>query len=100
MVYDTITIKEKIPELIFRVQIAASKKPLKIEKLKSIYYADDIINTIIEDGWYKYSVGLFETYHEAKKFKTNIGVSDAFVVVYKRGKKIEVSEALKSFAND
>ncbi|MEN8119560.1 MAG: hypothetical protein ABFS35_04410 [Bacteroidota bacterium] len=96
IVYDTVTVKEKIPGLIFKIQIAASKTPLSIAALRKIYYADDIINTVIENGWYKYSVGMFDTYREARKFKMIIGVRDSFVVVYKRGKKIEVPNTFES----
>ena len=99
-VHDTIIIQKKQKEYVFRVQIAASKKPLNIAILKRIYHADDIINTEVEDGWYKYSVGKFDTYREAKKFKINIGVSDAFIVVYRKGQKVEVSEALKHNKNE
>ena len=96
VVYDTVTVKEKVPGLIFKIQIAASKTPLSISALRKIYHADEIVNTVVEDGWYKYSVGMFDTYREARKFKINIGVSDSFVVVYERGKKIEVSGILES----
>jgi len=93
-VYDTVRVKQNRTELIYKIQIAASKTPLSISQLRKLYYADDIINTAVEGGWYKYSVGVFETYQEAKRFKLNIGVSDSFVVAYKKGVKIKVSEAL------
>ena len=96
VVYDTVSVKKPQANLVFRVQIAASKTPLTIHQLRRIYHAEDIINTIIEGDWYKYSVGIFDTYQEAKKFKLNIGVSDAFIVAYSKGKKVELSEAIKS----
>ncbi len=96
VVYDTVRINKKNPELIYKIQIAASKKPLSIEQLRKIYHADDIINTVIEDDWYKYSVGIFETYYEAKKFKINIGVSDSFVVAYKKGERVQISDDVKN----
>jgi hypothetical protein len=95
VVYDTVTVNNNTTDFVFRVQIAASKEPLSITDLRKIYHADDIINTVIESGWYKYTVGIFDTYREAKKFKLNIGVSDAFVVAYLKGKKVEISDAVK-----
>ncbi len=96
VVYDTVTVKENVPGLIFKIQIAASKTPLSVASLRKIYHADEIINTVVENEWYKYSVGMFDTYREARKFKLNIGVSDSFIVVYERGKKVDVSDAVES----
>ncbi len=96
VVYDTVKVQTNIPGLIYKIQIAASKVPLSITQLRKIYHADDIINTVIENEWYKYSVGMFDTYREAQKFKINIGVSDAFIVAYKQGKKVEISNKLET----
>ncbi len=95
LVHDTIVIKKENPEIIYRVQIAASKLPVSITQLQKIYSANTPIYTSIENGWYKYSVGMFNTYSEAKKFKINIGVKDAFVIAYKNNKRIDISEALR-----
>ena len=98
LVYDTIMVNKKMPELIYKVQIAASKTPLGVAQLKQLYREEGIINTVIEGDWYKYSVGVFGSYHEAKRFKINIGVSDAFIVAYMRGEKIQISDAVKNNA--
>lgn len=79
-------------DLVFKVQIAASKTPLSLEKLLSIYQTDETINNEKEGDWYKYSVGFFKTYEEANQFKQTIGVTDAFVIVYRNQEKISLSE--------
>ena len=95
VVHDTIVVKEKSPDIVFRVQIAASKRPIPPAQLQKIYSAGGTIYTNVEDGWYKYSVGMFDNYHDAKKFKINIGVKDAFVVAYKNNHRINIVEAMK-----
>ena len=95
LVHDTIVVKEKSPDIVYRVQIAASKKPIPLAQLQKIYSSGGTIYTSIEDGWYKYSVGMFDNYHDAKKFKINIGVKDAFVVAYKNNHRINITEAMK-----
>jgi cell division protein FtsN len=50
------------------------------------------------DGTKKYTLGSFTTYWEAdnfKKYLREMGVSDAWVVAYKDGKRIELKDALE-----
>jgi uncharacterized protein YbjQ (UPF0145 family) len=94
LIHDTIIIEKEKPEIIYRVQIAASKVPVSIPELQKIYPSNGTIHTSIENGWYKYSVGMFNSYREAKKFKINIGVKDAFVVAYINNKRVNISKAL------
>ncbi len=76
--------------VIFKVQIAASRVPLSIEKLHSIYNGGEILNNELEDGWYKYSIGrAFSTYRKAYDYRNSIGVKGAFVVAYKDGVKVK-----------
>lgn len=92
LIYDTVKV-EKIEDLIiYKVQIAASKTQLDIGKLRSIYHEDQLIHYEIENGWYKYSVGFFTHYQDAQNYKKNIGVPDAFIIAYKRGKKVPIEE--------
>ncbi|MCF6241846.1 MAG: hypothetical protein L3J74_10945 [Bacteroidales bacterium] len=95
LIHDTIIIEKENSGIIYRVQIAASKVPVSMKELQKIYPANSPIHTSIENGWYKYSVGLFNTYREAQKFKINIGVKDAFVVAYINNNRVDISEALK-----
>ena len=95
LIHDTIIVKKEYPEIIYRVQIAASKVPVSIPELQKIYPSNGTIHTRIENGWYKYSVGMFSSYREAQKYKINIGVKDAFVIAYINNKRVDISKALK-----
>lgn len=75
--------------VIFKVQIAASKVPLSIKKLRAIYPSTEIINNEKDGEWYKYSVGSYKSYEEAYQAKKRMGVKGAFIVAYKDGKKVQ-----------
>ena len=40
---------------------------------------------INEEGWFKYSIGDFEDYEKADKFRKQCGVQNAFIVAYRKG---------------
>ncbi len=78
-------------EIQFRVQLAASPKPLdtKSGKWNNVAY---LIQVVQEKGLYKYQVVNFATESEALDVKAkmrSIGFSDAFVVVYQNGERIK-----------
>jgi hypothetical protein len=85
-----------IQNVIFQVQIAASKKPLSKQKVASFYKAINDVTVKNYEGWYKYSVGSFKTYDEAKKFVAKTRVRGAFVVAYSNDKKVEIVESMKT----
>jgi len=95
IVHDTIKVNQ-IPEdnVLYKVQIAAAKRPISINELKRIYEGTQPIQWEIENKWYKYSVGYFFYYREAKDFKLKSGVSDAFIIAYKNEKKIPISQLI------
>jgi DNA segregation ATPase FtsK/SpoIIIE-like protein len=85
----------------YRVQIGSFSKGLppyvqrlydKLSKFRKIdHYTDD-------KGIVVYTVGKLRDYHAAVNLKKQLrqeGASDAFVVAYKNGERIKVSEALK-----
>ena len=86
----TIEVEEEIPVLIFTVQIAALKNQNEdleyIDGIK-VYYENDLI---------KYRLGDFETYQEAKEFKSQIlnEYNDAFIQALKNEQPIPILEAL------
>ncbi len=82
--------------LIYRVQIAASKKKLPRWKLARIYRKTSKITTKHYDDWYKYSLGSFSKYEEAKNYLNKINVSGAFVVAYVDGVKIDIKTAIEN----
>ncbi|MEE4197977.1 MAG: SPOR domain-containing protein [Bacteroidales bacterium] len=80
---------------LFKVQIAASKNKLNDQELKSIYRGSKKINQSFEDGWYKYSLGEFTDYDEAKTLRKQTGVKDAFIVSSYDGEKIPLYMAVR-----
>ena len=51
------------------------------------------------NGLYKYTVGSFSTYDQANEFRSTVlsrGISGAFVVAYRNGKRINVIDARKA----
>ncbi len=72
----------------YKVQIAADVTPLTLEFLqKKVYNTTEVINNEYTDGTYRYLVGRYDTYEEAKAAKIRMKVKGAFVVKYKNGKR-------------
>lgn len=81
------------PELIYRVQIGAYRM------FKMGLYSSDMTGVLErrEGGFNKYSLGMFDTYKDALKFKTEVkrmGIRTAFLVAERNGRKISVTRAL------
>ncbi|MBN2812514.1 MAG: SPOR domain-containing protein [Bacteroidales bacterium] len=79
--------------VIYRVQIAANRTELTQRALSKIYYGSKNVEMISEGGWYKYSVGDFDSYEEASRFRKESGVSNAFVVAYRKGTRLVAAGA-------
>ena len=82
--------QEEISTLIFTVQIAALKN--QNEDLENI----DEIRVYYENDLIKYRLGNFETYQEAKQFRSQIlnKYNDAFIQALKNDQPIFILEAL------
>lgn len=78
-----------IYSIVYRVQIAASRQPISNSKLSAIYKGFNPINISQEDGWYRYSIGDFVYYDEAKVARDSCGTKDAFVMPYQNQKRIQ-----------
>ncbi len=78
-------------EVIYRVQIAANKAQLSQRALSKIYYGNKNVEMINEENWFKYSVGDFDEYEEASKFRKQCGVENAFIVAYRKGTRFSPS---------
>ncbi len=71
--------------VIYRVQLAANKAELTQRALQKIYYGNKQVEMIMDDGWFKYSIGDFDDYKSADKFRSQCGVKNAFIVAYRKG---------------
>ncbi|MCB2220044.1 MAG: SPOR domain-containing protein [Bacteroidetes bacterium] len=84
------------PPIEFRVQILASREELNSNSNKFMGKHD--IKHFEEEGWYKYYVGPYSEFEEAKRSRTELkeaGLKDAFITAYRGTKRISVEDALK-----
>ncbi|MEZ5198699.1 MAG: SPOR domain-containing protein [Bacteroidales bacterium] len=89
----------------FRVQVrAAYKAQIPLQRLANKYALRDEIRENYIGNWYKYSVGSFTTFEEAKKYRAEIvgehGVRDAFIVAFYNGERLNDLSELKQLALD
>jgi hypothetical protein len=82
----------------YRVQIAAGHQPVNMNKYFRKMNFREKIRTEQHEGWYKYSIGSWNQYREARDYRVQMRntsiVKDAFVAAYNSGKRITVQEAL------
>lgn len=74
--------------IVYRVQIAASRQPLTREMVSRYYKGFNPVNVSREDGWYRYSIGDYIYYDDAKIAKDSCGINGAFVMPYQNGKRV------------
>jgi len=81
-VYDT-------PEHEFRIQIGTSILPANQSQLKRLNNTDKPVSTYKSRVYYKYTVGSFSDFQEAKNFKNAYGLTNVYIVEYKNGKEVK-----------
>jgi hypothetical protein len=86
-IHITDQLKER-KELHYKIQIAASRQKLSRELLRKIYCGEQKVFLSYEEGWYKYSIGTYDTQEKAREAKDSLCVPGAFIVAYKDYKKI------------
>jgi N-acetylmuramoyl-L-alanine amidase len=83
----------------YRVQLAAGSWFTDADKT---FAANNLTRPVLverHNGLYKYTVGSFSNYDQANEFRKTVvsrGVSGAFVVAYRNGKRINVIDARKA----
>jgi len=78
-------------DFVYRVQIAACKKEMGPKDLFKRYQGGAVIEHLFVQGWHKYTIGGFETFEEAAKYRDVCGVNDAFVVLFKGGYRLGIA---------
>ncbi|WBX70495.1 N-acetylmuramoyl-L-alanine amidase family protein [Tenacibaculum retecalamus] len=89
--------KKVVTGVVFKVQIAASKK--KLDGSNFNFKGLKNTTTMFIGGYHKYYYGNSSSFSEIKKTLItvrNIGYKDAWVVAFKNGQKISIKEALKN----
>jgi N-acetylmuramoyl-L-alanine amidase len=95
------TTKEEIYEgVTFKVQLAATTK--KLDSKPSNFQGLKEVVREKEDGLFKYYYGATSDYNKIQVMKTFVqqkGYPSAYIVAFKKGKKVNVTEVLKSKPN-
>ncbi|WP_053991190.1 N-acetylmuramoyl-L-alanine amidase [Mangrovimonas sp. TPBH4] len=95
-----VELPEVYKDITFKVQIAASSKRLK---LKPYNFNGLEVSSVEQAGnIYKYFYGETSDYNEIQKFQEvakQKGYTGSFIVAYKNGARIDLSEALKTATN-
>lgn len=83
-----------VNEVWFRVQVTSSSKPLKIDNHVFKNYSD--VFEYYERDFYKYTIGKFKLYDEAKVFyeKVKKDFPGAFIVAFNNNERIELTKAI------
>ena len=78
----------------FKVQVGACRRQIPYAELHQRYPGSKDVLMETHEGWYKYLIGNYGKYSEAKQEKTICGTPDAWVVVYRDGKRVHISEVI------
>lgn len=90
-------VNEEKDLLEYKVQILSSTVKLNRDSLRSVYKIKDKIREENYNGLYKYVVGSFKTYEQARDYKNSLDFQKyiPFVIAYNRGARITVGEAMQ-----
>ncbi|NJK93627.1 MAG: hypothetical protein HC905_00700 [Bacteroidales bacterium] len=68
----------------------ASRKPAAKRELKRKYKGHLPIKESYEDYWYKYSIGDYNTYNEARTISAQCNVKDNFIATYSGNNRVQI----------
>ena len=90
-------VAEEKPDLSFKIQILSSTRKLDRDSIRKVYKMKIPVVEENYNGLYKYTVGSFVTYEEARDFKNSLDFQKyiPFVIAYNRGSRITVGEAMQ-----
>jgi hypothetical protein len=83
--------QRSVKGLSYKVQIASIKQMYKGDLITT--YLDSMVETSPDSDKYKYTIGLFQTFAAAEQMRRELarqGVSDAFVVPYVNGLRVDM----------
>lgn len=98
---DPLILKDPVDNIDFKIQCGAFKDSDKGGiKLVERYGISENVSEVYENGWYKYTVGSFDSYVDAVNFKNSFikrtKLYTAFIVAYKNGKRVlNINDAFK-----
>jgi hypothetical protein len=89
----------------FRVQVRASgDKRIPLQRFANNYHIREEVKEDFDGSWYRYSVGVFADYFEAKDYRNKIVteniINDAFVVAFFNGQRLDSINELIQLAPD
>ncbi len=83
--------------LYFRVQLAATHRFRDANITYAAYNLSRPVKVEMVEGWYKYTAGSFGSYQQARDFRNSVtarGIDGAFIVAYRNGRRIAITDAL------
>lgn len=110
---EPIVVEEEVPEeeemespserVEFRIQVrAAYKRQISTDSLARVLKINEEINEEKVDNWYKYSIGSFKTYDEARGYRKELvkqsKLRDAFIIAYFDNERLNSLSELKEIA--
>jgi hypothetical protein len=81
----------------FKVQVCATHRDVPASTIQSVYKLQDEVMQEMHEGWFKFTVGGFSDYSEARNKReelTPFNLPGPFVTAYNAGTRITVQEAL------
>ena len=89
-------VRKDLKHYIFKIQIAAAYKKIEIAYLAKKHSISDKISEEVHNKMYKYTVGSFDTYSDAKLFlnkvRNSFAVEGAFITAYQGKLRIPVNQ--------